>query len=149
MTRIALFLHLLGFAAFLGAGFSQGRFIRASRNVGLAPAIRDAYERLAAAIVTKIEVPASLVQLISGVLLIVENPGWLRLPWMHTKLTAVVLLLVLSHLEMFNARKIVKLRAAGEAGAAEIDKRKARHGLFGAAGALLTMTIVVLVSFFR
>ena len=144
----ALFVHLLSFAAYLGAGFAQTQFMKASlKQEG---AVRDAYEKLAASIVTKIELPAIMGSVASGVVFLVLHPAHLRHGWLHAKLTCVMLLLVLSHVEMFNARKIVKLRAAGGNDAdKQIAARKARHGAFGSMGALLVVVVLVLVTFVR
>src|SRR4051812_35420126 len=111
LARLPLFLHLLGFAAFLGGAFAQQQLIKASAKA-IPAAVRDTYESLAAAIVTKAEVPGLFVQLFSGIWFIARNPDFMKQPWLHGKLAAVAVLLVLSHLEMFNARKIAKLRKA-------------------------------------
>jgi uncharacterized membrane protein len=143
--KILLLLHLVGFAAYLGAGFSQQTFMKKSMVAGVAAAVRDEYERLAATIVTTIEVPAMGVQIITGIAFIVMSAGWLQMGWLHAKLTCVVLLLGLSHAEMFNARKIVRARAgAGSTDAAneEIAGRKKRHVLYGSIG---TAVVVVLL----
>lgn len=146
--KAMLLFHLLGFAAYLGAGFAQQQFLARSRGGGLPSAVRDEYERLAAAIVTKIELPALLVQVATGVTFLVLSPVWLQFGWLHAKLTCVVALLALSHVEMFNARKIVKLRvASGDAALAEIDARKVRHARFGAVGSALVGALVVLVAY--
>ena len=145
-----LLVHLVAFAAYLGAGFAQNQFMKLSVRAGTTPAIRDAYERLAATIVTKIELPAIFTSMASGVVFITQNPLVMKQGWMHGKLTCVLLLAVLSHLEMFNARTIVKVREANAAGADdEIAKRKARHGMFGGVGSLLVVVLLVLVTFVR
>lgn len=155
MTRVILLFHLLGFAAYVGAGFAQQRLLARSRAASLAEAARDELERLAAAVVTKIELPAIFVSVVSGVGSIVMTPELMRHGWLHAKLTCVLVLLVLSHLEMFNARRIVKLRSgalappSGSSPAAAIDTRKRRHALFGAAGTLLVSAILALVIFAR
>jgi uncharacterized membrane protein len=146
--KALLLVHLVGFAAYVGSGFAQQRFIARSSVAGLAAAIRDEYERLAATIVTKIELPALFAQVATGVAFIVLTPQWLTLGWLHGKLTCVLALLVLSHFEMFNARSIVKARAArGEAAAEEISKRKARHATFGAIGSVAVVAVVALVAY--
>lgn len=150
MTGAVLLLHLLGFAAFVGAGFAQQRLLARSRAAGLAAAARDELERLSASVVTKIELPAILVSVASGVVAIVLAPDVMTHAWMHAKLTCVVLLLVLSHVEMFNARRIVKLRAGAlpaPDAAAAIEARKRRHAIFGAVGSVLVLAILLLVVF--
>jgi uncharacterized membrane protein len=148
--QILLLLHLVGFAAFLGGAFAQQQLMNMSSRPGLAAAVRDEYERLSAAIVTKVEVPALFVQVATGVVIIVMQPFFLKEHWLHAKLTAVVILLVLSHLEMFNARKLVKARAArGDAAADEIAARKKRHRTMGAVGTVLVAAILLLVTVLR
>jgi len=150
LASIVTLLHLLGFAAFLGGAFAQQQLMRMSARDGLAAAVRDEYERLAAAIVTKVEVPALFAQVVTGVAFIADAPGFLRQHWLHAKLTAVVALLVLSHLEMFNARRLVKARASrGDAATVEIAGRKKRHATIGAVGAGLVVAILLLVTVLR
>ena len=141
-------LHLIGFAAYLGAGFAQQRIMAMSAVDGTPPTVRDAYERLAAAILVRIELPALFAQVATGVVFIALVPQWLQQGWLHGKLTCVAALLVLSHLEMFNARRIVKTRAdRGESGAAEIAGRKKRHATLGAIGTLAVVVLLVLVAY--
>jgi uncharacterized membrane protein len=147
---ILVLLHLVGFAAFLGASFAQRQLMRMSAREGLAPAVRDEYERLVAAIVTKVEVPALFAQVVTGIGFIAESPDYLHQHWLHAKLTAVVVLLVLSHLEMFNARRLVRARAArGDAAKDEIAQRKKRHAAMGALEAVLIVAILLLVTVLR
>jgi hypothetical protein len=57
-------------------------------------------------------------------------------------------LLVLSHLEMFNARKIVKARAdRGDAAETEIAARKKRHGMLGTIGTLAVVVLIAMVAY--
>jgi uncharacterized membrane protein len=145
-----LLLHLVGLAAFLGGAFAQQQFMRMSAQPGVAPALRDEYERLAAAIVTRIEVPALFAQVATGTAVIALQPYLLQQHWLHAKLTAVVLLLVLSHLEMFNARRLVRARAErGDAAEGEIAARKKRHAQMGAAGTVLVAAVMVLATVLR
>jgi uncharacterized membrane protein len=145
-----LLLHLVGLAAFLGGAFAQQQFMRMSARAGLATAVRDEYERLSAAIVTKVEVPGMFAQILTGLGIVVLQPYLLQQHWLHAKLTAVVLLLVLSHFEMFNARRLVRARAArGDAAADEIAARKKRHAVMGAIGTVLVVAILVLATVLR
>jgi|ERR1035438_2462584 uncharacterized membrane protein len=146
--KVLILLHLVGFATYLGAGFAQQQFMGRSRATGLAAAVRDEYERLAASILTRFELPALFVQIVTGVVFIAMTPTWLTQGWLHGKLTCVVVLLGLTHAEMFNARKIVKARAArGDAAGEEIAARKARHATFGLVGTLAVVVLVVLVAY--
>jgi uncharacterized membrane protein len=148
--KIAHLIHLLGFAAFLGAAVAQQQFMKASANGAILPAVRDTYERLSAELVTKVELPALIAQLFSGVLFVMHMPGYMKMGWLHGKLLAVVVLLVLSHLEMFNARAIARLRQRhGESAAAEIGKRKKRHFQLGLIGTVALVAVIGLVFFGR
>jgi putative membrane protein len=145
--KVLILLHLVGFAAYLGAGFAQQQFMVRSAGSGLVAAVRDEYERLAASILTSIELPAIFVQVASGIAIVAMAPIWMHQGWLHAKLACVGLLLVLSHLEMFNARKIVRAREArGDGAADEIAARKKRHGQFGLLGTLAVVAVVVLVA---
>jgi uncharacterized membrane protein len=149
MVHKALILvHLVGFAAYLGAGFAQQQFMKRSRAAAMASGIRDEYERLASTIVTTIELPALMIQVATGIAFLALYPAFLKLGWLHGKLACVIALLALSHAEMFNARAVVKARAArGDGANAEVDVRKARHATFGAAGTLVVIVLLVLVAY--
>ena len=150
IERVALLFHLLGFATFLGGAFAQQQLVKASAKAGLAPAVRDRYEELAAACVTKAELPGIFVQMASGGVFLAVVPSYLTQGWLHAKLGCVAVLLVLSHVEMINARRIVKARRAqGDAAAEEIGRRKARHAGLGVAGTLLVVAVVLLSVFGR
>ena len=147
---VLVLLHLLGFAAFLGGAFAQQQIMKMSSADGLAAPVRDAYERLAAGASRKIELPGIFLQVASGVGLLVLAPGFLKEHWIHAKLTAVLLLLVLAHVEMINASRIVKARAArGDAAGEEIAGRKKRHAMLGNVGTVLVLAVVLLATVLR
>ena len=77
------------------------------RHAAIAPDGRDAYERLSASILSKIELPAIFGSILSGIAFVAQSPLFLKQGWLHGKLIC-VLLAVLSHVEMFNARSIVR-----------------------------------------
>ncbi len=149
-TAALLLVHLVSFAAYLGAGFAQTQLMNRSRKEGIPDEVRADRERLAAAVAAKIELPAIMGSVVSGIGFVVQNPAVMKFGWLHAKLLCVLLLLLLSHAEMFNARRIVTLRAAGGDGARdEIAVRKKRHDVMGRIGALLVVAILVLVTFVR
>ncbi len=124
--------------------------MKASARAGLTASVGDAYEALAASIVAKIELPALVVQVASGVVFILLTPGWLKMGWLHGKLAGVLVLLVLSHVEMFNARQIARLRKdRGDSATTEIDARKKRHARLGAVGTVAVVLVIGLVVFGR
>ena len=143
-----LLVHLVCFAAYLAAGFAQLQIMKRSKT--LAPALRDDHEKLAAAIVTKIELPAIIGSIVSGLGFVATTPDLMKQGWLHGKLLCVLILLVLSHLEMFNARKIVRAREAnGEKANDEIDARKKKHELFGLIGTAAAVGLLLCVTFVR
>ncbi len=121
--------------------------MKASRKAGLHEAVRDKYEELSAFLCKAFELPGFFLQIVSGVIFVVNFPGHLKAPWLHGKLTAVVILLVLSHVEMINASKIVKARKAGRL--EEIETRKNRHKTLGGVGTACVVAIIGLVIFGR
>lgn len=145
MTSTLFFFHLLAFAAYAGAGFGQLRLMKRSEVVPAA--VQTELEALAAAVITRVELPAIFVSIITGAILIVRSPAYLHQGWLHGKLAIVVVLAVLSHLEMFNARKIVRARAAGQD--AEIAARKKRHATLGSVATVLVVVVVAMVTFVR
>lgn len=146
MNSALLLFHLIAFAAYVGGGFAQLQFMKRSERV--APAVRDELESLAALVITKIELPAIFAAILTGGLLIVRTPAYLQQGWLHGKITAVLLLAVLSHLEMFNARAIVRARGAN-ADEAAITARKKRHATLGAVGSVLVAIVLILVTVVR
>ena len=150
LTAGVLLLHLVCFAAYLGAGFAQLQMMKLSARAGTAADLRNAYERLSATILTKIEVPAIYGSIVTGIFFVLQNSQLMKQGWLHGKLTCVLVLLVLSHLEMFNARTIARLREeSGKGIDEEIARRKKRHNLFGTIGTLVVVALLVLVTFVR
>jgi uncharacterized membrane protein len=148
IARLLFVVHLVGFAAYIGGAYAQLEFLKRSAKTGVVAAVRDEYERLCALTIRNVELPGILTQIVSGAVTLYLTPAWLKMGWMHGKLTIVGILLILSHIETFNARAIVKLREEkGDAAKAEIEKRKARHQRFGSFGTILVMALVLLVGF--
>ena len=148
LELVLKFFHLVGFAAFLGGGFAQQQLMKTSSRAGLTEAVRNERESLAAAVATKIEVPGLFAQLALGIGLVALTPTYLKQAWLHGKLTFVLVLLVLSHLEMFNARKIVSMRAEG-APESEIAPLKKKHAVMGAIGGVCVIAVLLFVTVLR
>lgn len=146
LVAALLLVHLVCFAAYLGAGFAQLQFMKRSRTA--TGETRSQFEQIAASITSKIELPAIFGSMLSGAGFIATNPLVMKQGWLHGKLTCVLILVVLSHLEMINAKKIVNARAAN-APEPEIEARKRRHELYGTIGTLAVVAILVLVTFVR
>jgi uncharacterized membrane protein len=149
LQHTALFFHLAAFALYTGAAIAQQRLIAASAADGLAAEVRKAYEEFAEGIVSRVELPSIFLAGFSGILFLVDDAGFLKqAAWFHPKMLCVLLLAVLSHLEMFNTRRIVRARFAGKP-EAEILARKKRHAVYGWVGAFLLVVVLVLVAFVR
>lgn len=150
LQKTALFFHLAAFAFYVGAGFFQQRLMRRSTDESLPETVRYDHEQLVANILTFVELPAIMLSVASGVAFVAMSPALMQQGWLHGKLTCVAILLVLSHIEMFNARKIVKLRASGTANmGSDISARKIKHQTFGLVGTLVLVALLALVSFAR
>ncbi|MDB4947023.1 MAG: hypothetical protein JWP97_6557 [Labilithrix sp.] len=141
-----LFVHLASFALYVGTGLVQLTVMK--RSAAAAGEARAALEQLAATLLTKLELPAIFGSVLSGALLVMTNPAYMKQGWLHGKLLVVVVLLVLTHLEMFNAKAIVRLRD-GAAPESEIAARKSRHALWGRIGGALVLALLFLVTFVR
>ena len=147
---VLLLLHLVGFATFVGGALAQQQFMRLSARAGLGGPVRDEYERLAASVCTKVELTGLFAQVLTGAAVLVTVPGFLTQHWLHAKLTAVLILLVLAHVEMINARRIVKARQArGDAADGEIAARKKRHATVGAVVNVLVVAVLLLATVLR
>ncbi len=146
-----LLVHLVSFAAYIGAGFAQQRLMKLAAASGTLPSVRDSFERLAATVLTRIELPAVYGSIVSGIVFVTQSPALMKQGWLHGKLTCVLLLAALSHLEMFNARAIVKLRAGADGAEVDVEiaARMKSHALLGAIGTTLVVILLAFVTFVR
>jgi len=148
LHAIVLLLHLACFAAYLGAGFAQLQMMK--RSTGATGELQKVYEDLAASILVKLELPAIFGSVLTGAFFVAQTPEFMKQGWLHGKLLCVLVLLVLSHLEMFNAKKIGRLRREGGATAEnEITARKSRHQIFGTIGTVAVVVLLVCVTVVR
>src|SRR5437868_13722344 len=95
--QLMLLLHLLGFLTFAGANFATHRALAASARSGVAPAVRDAWEAVAARVSLVVALPGIAASVGSG-LTMMYLTGWFQIHRgpMHPKLAAVAALLVTS-----------------------------------------------------
>lgn len=112
------FLHFLGFVMAVGGAFAAQRAILLAREH--AGAQRAGIEAAARKIVVSVELIGAFVALAAGIGLLIgrdmidlkpaaSGAG----PWMHIKLTLVLIVLVVAHLRMFRLARLVRERAAG------------------------------------
>ncbi len=143
LVRAIFVLHLIGFAAYLGAGFAQLRLMK--KSLVMTGEMRTELEKWAAKVIVAIELPAIMLQVATGIGKILMTPEWLKQGWLHGKLTCVFFLLILSHVEMFNARAIVRMREDGAA-ESEIEAKKKRHNVYGTIGTVLVLALLACVT---
>ncbi|GIW71576.1 MAG: hypothetical protein KatS3mg102_1118 [Planctomycetota bacterium] len=138
------FVHLLAFAAYTAAVLAGQVLVRSGRREQSGPAPSEAAARLAAALAARLALPALVLSLMSGLLLLHLVPGYLRAGWLHAKLACVLALLVLAHLAMLNARALARAQAAGDAQA--LAARGRRHTSYGAAELGLVAAVAALAT---
>lgn len=147
LLPLSHFVHYLGFSLAIGAAVAGGIALRRARR---APVLeRVGLEDAAATIVTRAELPGLFVAVFGGILATAANPRLLRVdesgvgPWLHIKLVMVMALLVVCHLKMFSARRLVRQRshAASEADCEVLARRTRRLDALGLALAFAIMLV--------
>ena len=142
--------HLLWtgrFIHFIGLGMAVGAAIAASLM------FRQTLERAAADTISKVEIPGVFVAILGGILLVVGHPDVLDPeksgagPWLHLKLAFVMGALVVAHMRMFNARRLVRSREANDP-ASELDPLVANGKRLDSAGLALYL-IILFIAVFR
>jgi putative membrane protein len=138
--RILLFLHVLSIAVAIGAGAAHIQLMREASKGG-----SDARNFVlgARAIQIKTELPGYVLALLTGIPMVVMSPSYLKMGWMHAKLTLVVLLLGYLHLEGRKSKAI--LRAFTEEGIEAGAQQAGRYATtFTLAPTLFVLAIVLL-----
>ncbi len=105
-------LHIIGFVSWFAGIFYLVRLFvyhRESweRNDAATPILRKQYELMEGRLYNIIQTPAMALTWIGGIGMLALNPAWLQQPWMHLKLS-LVLLLTLYHFSC--GRQMKKLR---------------------------------------
>jgi hypothetical protein len=150
LGAIVHFVHFGGFSLAIGASFAAQRIHAGAR--GLEASKRASTEEAAASLITKLALPAWFLTLFGGILGIVHNPAVFNPktsgagPWLHIKLLLVLILLVVAHLRMFRARRVVRMRADG-ANESEIDGMLSKAMLFGRIELALVAAVFFLATF--
>lgn len=115
-------IHYIGFAMALGGAIAAHLLIGLARQHSAS--LRAGLELAARKASVAIELPGLFLALFGGIYGIVLNPNHLKPalsgagPWMHIKLTLVLVLLIVAHLRMFRLARLVRER---ESGASEAD----------------------------
>ena len=142
--------HFWGFAMAVGGAMGALRAHQASR--GHTAESKKGIEEVAAALITKVELPGLFIALFGGILAIANNPMVMKPaasgagPWLHIKLVLVLAVLVIAHLKMFRARRLVRERASG-ASEADCDALLSKAELFAKVDLGLQLAIFFLATF--
>lgn len=142
---VLLYLHLLSFAAYAGASVAAGNILRNSKRPGLDPAGRLSWLTAGAATITKVELPFAFALILTGLGLMMMTPGFMHAAWLHIKLTLVLIAVVITHLKMFNAKRMVKAAMAGQMD--DVAARGQRQFMFGMLSLVLGLSIVAFAVF--
>ncbi len=133
-------LHIIGFVSWFAGIFYIVRLFVYHREAwekgGEASQIlRQQYEIMESRLYHIIQTPAMILTLIGGVGMLISNPSWLQMPWMHVKLTLVTGLIIY---HFACGQKMKKLRIA----ATRWDSF--RYRLFNELPTLILIAIVML-----
>lgn len=149
-TAFVHLIHFWGFAMAVGASLAALKVhsLVRTHEAGAKKGLEEAGK----ALLTKLEIPGLFLALTGGIIAIMLNPDHLRVsasgagPWLHIKLVGVLALLVVAHLRMFRASRLVRERAAG-ATEADLDALLGQALMFGKVDVLLTALIFILATF--
>jgi len=132
-------LHLLTVMMAVGGALAQFILISKSRQTEAA-----ASEKLALAVFRVLAFPGLLSAFVLGLALAGVSEKFSE-PWIHVKMTAVFIWLILAHLELSGLKKMVSQRAASNSNA--VGKIKSRHLVIGKINLVLILAIVYLAVF--
>jgi putative membrane protein len=135
MVAWTLVFHILGLVFWLGSLLVVTRVL-AIHTEETSPEARAALGRLESKLLKGFTHPGAAVMVITGFILIAQDPGYLREHWLHAKLLLVVILIVLDLRVTFRAK-------AFQEGTIELSRGECM-GLHGAI-ALVFLAIVILV----
>jgi uncharacterized membrane protein len=114
---------------------------------------RKGLEKAALEAVGRVEIPGVFIAILGGVLLVVAQPSVIDPetsgagPWLHIKLAFVMGALVVAHMRMFNAQRLLRSRESQETGS-ELDQMIAKGRKLDSASLALYL-VVLFVAVFR
>lgn len=135
------FAHLLTVMMAVGGALAQFILINKSRQAGAEAA---ANEKMALAVFRALAFPGLMLAFVLG-LGLAGVSGRFSEPWLHMKMTAVLIWLILAHVELSGLKKIVSQRAASNSNA--VEKIKSRHLLIGKINLILILAITYFAIF--
>jgi len=92
MVAWTLVFHLIGLVFWLGSLLAVTHIMAAEAGEDL-PAVRARLRRLASKLMRGLAHPGAAIMIITGVLLVAQNPHYLRQHWLHAKLLLVAVLI--------------------------------------------------------
>jgi len=135
------FAHLLTVMMAVGGALAQFILITRSRQSGGEAA---ANEKMALAVFRTLAFPGLMLAFVLG-LGLAGVSGKFSEPWIHVKMTAVFIWLILAHMELSGLKKMVSQRIASNSNA--VGKIKSRHLMIGKINLILILAIVYLAVF--
>ncbi len=112
-------LHLLAVMMAVSGAIAQLFILSKSRRASTADA--EASEKMASAIFRALAFPGVMVAFLLG-LGLAGVMGKFAEPWVHAKMTLVLIWIVLAHMQLRGMKRLVALRAAGDTAALEKTK---------------------------
>lgn len=122
-------LHLAGMAAWFGSALAVA-LIWTMAGRTHAPDT----QKILLEIITRIEIPASFFMPLTGFLLMVDQPGWLTVGWLHVKILIGFAAIGFSHI---SRRKLIKI----------MDGNTSQEKVFGRlrSGVLVAIGIIIII----
>ncbi len=135
-------LHIIGFVAWFAGIFYIVRLFVYHREAwdrgeedAKGKVLREQYQIMEERLYKIIQTPAMVLTLIGGIGMLILNPGWLETPWMHLKLS-LVLILVIYH---FSCHRQIKALAQHPTGISSFGYR-----LYNEVPTLVLIAVVML-----
>lgn len=110
-------LHIIGFVSWFAGIFYIVRLFVYHREAWdrkdeAGSILRKQYELMEGRLLNIIQTPAMIMTLIGGIGMLLINPRWLSMPWLHVKLT-LVLVLILYHFSCYRQMKKLRISPTG------------------------------------
>jgi len=131
--------HLLAIMLAVGGTIAQFIIVSKSRHASATEAAAN--EKTALAIFRRMAFPGVMLAFLLGLGLAIKLEAF-REPWLHIKMTAALIWVVLAHLELGALKKMVARRGAGDNAA--LEKIKSRHLLIDK----IVMALILLTVYF-
>ena len=135
MVAWTLVFHIIGLVFWIGSLLVVTQVLAIHAEEPL-PETRETLGRLESKLLRGFTHPGAAIMVITGILLVTQDPNYLRQTWLHAKLTLVVVLIILDLRLTFRAK-------AFQEGRIEMSRRESM--VFHGAISLIFLVILVLV----